>query len=353
MNIVFSFNKKGDEAAFWESEIAAASNRDFRFVPFNHGARLDPSFYPTAVELDRLYQAGDQRLFSLYVEFERCIQRAGADAVIVANCPPYHPDYLRRVPVYKALHSADDPGATYLINIPYLHAYEHVFFVSPTYSRDMEMKEKMRYAGKVNADWLPISVFDFECAPERSEDELFTQHRDIDIIYVGGFWRQKLPLLTKVRRAFGRRFRMYGFFGLKHNLYMKARYGYTGWVAPVGIQERVALYQRARVGINIHWNEYGLGNQRLYHLPANGVMQLSDCADSLHRIFEPDREIVGYRNADDLIDKLKYFLLNESEREAVARRAYRRTMRDYRFAGVARQAGVLIRKGMERIAWMH
>src|ERR1035438_5317024 len=222
-NIVFSFNKKGDEAAFWESEIAAASNRDFRFVPFNHGARLDPSFYPTAVELDRLYQAGDQRLFSLYVEFERCIQRAGADAVIVANCPPYHPDYLRRVPVYKALHSADDPGATYLINIPYLHAYEHVFFVSPTYSRDMEMKEKMRYAGKVNADWLPISVFDFECAPERSEDELFTQHRDIDIIYVGGFWRQKLPLLTKVRRAFGRRFRMYGFFGLKHNLYMKAR----------------------------------------------------------------------------------------------------------------------------------
>ena len=47
------------------------------------------------------------------------------------------------------------------------------------------------------------------------------------------------------------------------------------------VRERVELYQRSRIGFNVHWNEYGLGNQRLYHLPANGVMQICDCADSL------------------------------------------------------------------------
>jgi spore maturation protein CgeB len=351
MNIVFSFNKTGEESAFWKREIAAASIGELVFHPFNHGEILDPSLYATALSLDRLYQARDPRLGRLYDSFEDCLKRSDADAVIVANAPPYHPDYLRRISAYKVLYSADDPGATYLINIPYLHAYDHVFFVAPTYSADMDMKEKMTYAGKINADWLPISVFDFERDAERTEEKVFERERDIDIIYIGGFWRQKLPLLASVKRAFGRRFRLHGFFGVRHNIFMNARYGLGKWVSPVGFGARVALYQRAKIGFNIHWNEYGLGNQRLYHLPANGVMQISDCADHLHRVFEPGREIIGYHRASDLIEKLKYFLEHESEREAIARQGYRRTMRDYRFELVARQAGLLIRQGMERIGW--
>jgi len=351
MNVVFSFNKSGAEGEFWEREISAASNGDFSFFPFNHGAVLDPSLSTTAEKLDRLYQNRDPRLRKLYAAFEKRLEETRADAVIVANCPPYHPDYLRRLPVYKALHSADDPGATYLINIPYLHAYDHVFFVAPTYSPDMDMKEKMTYAGKVNADWVPISVLDFECAPDRSEDQVFAQPRDIEIIYVGSFWRQKAEVLARVKAAFGRRFRLHGQFRLKHNLFMKARYRCPGWVSPVTLQERVALYQRSCIGFNVHWNEHGLGNQRLYHLPANGVMQISDCADSLFRVFEPDREVVGYRSVDDLIDKLKHFLENEAEREAIARAGYRRTMRDYGFRTVARLTGERIREGMERIGW--
>lgn len=349
MKIVYSFNKKGTEGAAWAREIAAASDARHTFVPFNHGQYCDPSLYTTAQQLDRLYQSRDPRLFDLYRAFEGTLAESRADAVIVANAPPYHPDYLRRVSVYKVLYSADDPGATYLINIPYLHAYDHVFFVAPTYSPDMTMKEKMEYAGMVNADWLPISVFDFECAPDRSEEEVFSRHRDIDVIYVGGFWRQKVPTLSRVRRALGRRFRMYGLFGAKHNLYINARYGYGGWVRPVSFEERVSLYQRARIGINVHWNDYGLGNQRLYHLPANGVMQISDCAHSLHHVFEPGREIVGYEGVDDLIDKIRYYLRNDSERLSIARNGYRRTMRDYRFATVSRRAAMLMEQGMQRL----
>ncbi len=353
MKIVVSYNKSGEESLLWAKEIAAASDADTTFIPFDHGAKLGSLRYSTAIALDRLYQSGEPGLRHLYREFQGSIVENAADAIIVANAPPYHPDFLRKLPVYKVLYSADDPGATYLINIPYLHAYDHVFFVAPTYSADMDMHEKMQYAGKVNADWLPISVFDFEHAPDRTEDQVFGRRRDIDIIYIGSFWRQKLPILAAVRRAFGRRFLLHGFFGLKHNLFMNARYGFGGWVTPVGLAERVAFYQRARIGLNIHWNEHGLGNQRLYHLPANGVMQISDCAADLHRIFEPGREIVGYRGADDLIDKLKYFLQHDDERERIARQGYRRTMRDYRFADVMRRAGTLIERGMARIGWTH
>jgi spore maturation protein CgeB len=206
----------------------------------------------------------------------------------------------------------------------------------------------MRYCGMVNADWVPISVFDFEFSPERTEKEIFSSRRDIDIIYVGTFWRQKVDVLCAVRKAFGRQFKVYGYFRWKHNLYLNLRHDFFGWVRPVSYQERVKLYQRARVGINIHWNDYGLGNQRLYHLPANGVMQISDCASHLDRIFKAGEEVIPFRGPDDLIDRIRYDLDHDEDREEIAVQGYRRTMKEYRFAIVTRAAGVLIKQGMER-----
>jgi spore maturation protein CgeB len=113
----------------------------------------------------------------------------------------------------------------------------------------------------------------------------------------------------------------------------------------------VNLYRRAKIGINIHWNEYGLGNQRLYHLPANGAMQISDCATHLDRVFENGKEVVAYGSTDELIDRIGYYLDHEEERKEIALQGYRRTMNEYRFATVTRRAGRLIQAGMERIAW--
>jgi len=351
MKIIYSYNKTGYEGACWEREIRATSDGEFTFIPFNHAQHLDPQLVSDAVKLDRVYQAGHQGLLRTYTDFEALIREHRADAVIVCNCPPYHPDFLKRVPIYKVLYSADDPGATYAINIPYLHAYQHVFYVDPAYSIDMDMQEKMRYCGMVNADWVPISVFDFECDPARTEADIFAAERDIDIVYVGKLWRQKIDVICAVRRAFGRRFRMYGLLKLKHNLYLNVRHGYAGWVRSVSFQERVSLYQRAKIGINIHWNDYGLGNQRLYHLPANGVMQISDCASHLDQVFETGKEVVAYRRTDELIDRIRYYLDHEEERREIALHGYRKTMREYRFADVTRRAGRLIKEGMKRISW--
>jgi spore maturation protein CgeB len=120
---------------------------------------------------------------------------------------------------------------------------------------------------------------------------------------------------------------------------------------PVSFQERVRLYQRAKIGFNVHWNDFGLGNQRLYHLPANGVMQICDCADYLDIVYMPGEEIVGFRKADDLIDKLRYYLEHESDRNSIVLRAFQRTMKEYQFATIAKNMAHLIRAGMDRIAW--
>jgi spore maturation protein CgeB len=346
MRILWSFNKQGREAEHWDREIRAASSDAVTFIPFNHGHLVDVTRLMDAWRLDTEYRNHSTALASLQSEVQAALKANDASILCVTNCPPYHPDFLRTLPVYKVLYSTDDPEATYKRTIPYLHAYDHVLFCAPGYSRDMDLEAKMRYAGMRNADWLPLGVFDFEHNPVASESDLFEHTRDIDIVYVGAFWRQKMATLMAVQRAFGRKFVMHGVFLARHNLYINAKYRAGRWVRPVSMEERVALYQRARIGINLHWNEHGLGNQRLYHLPANGVMQICDCPSYVNRVFEAGREVVPYDNDDDLIERIRFYLSNDSERLRIARAGFQRVERDYRIRTVLRRAAALIERGL-------
>jgi spore maturation protein CgeB len=338
MNILYSFNKKGHEATCWERGIRAASDDKIKFIPFNHEYYLNPKLYINAVKLDGLYQARHAKLMQMYDEFEASIEKNHVDAIIVNNCPPYHPDFLRKLKVYKVLYSGDDPGATYMRNIPYLHAYDHVFYLNPDYSPDMNMSEKMRYCGMENENWVPHGVFEEDYDVKKTESELFESDRDIDLVYVGAPYVQKLKILAKIKKTFGRKCRIYGRFRPEWNFYYNLRYGFPGWIRPVSFPERTRLHQRAKIGFNVHWNEHGLGNQRLYYLPANGVMQLSDCQKYLGKVFEVGKEVVAYQGADDLIEKIYYYLDHDKERKKIALNGYRRTVKDYRFSEILRNS---------------
>ena len=349
MKILYSFNKQDYEARCWESEIRTASGEDVTFYPFNHGVWLDPALYDDSVKLDRLYQNRDPRLMRTYEAMTRQAEEWKSDVLFVTNCPPYHPDFLRKLSLYKVLYSTDDPGATYMRTIPYLHAYDHVMFCAPGYSADFSLQEKMHYCGMVNADWLPIAVMDFEFDAKQNEETIFSHPRDIPAIYVGKPWRQKIDLLFKCKQAMGRKFQIHGLFDWRHNLYVNARYGLPGWIRPVSFSKRVNLYQRSKIGVNIHWNQYGLGNQRLFHLPANGVMQICDCRSLMSIVFEDGKEIVTYSSEEELIEKMRYYISHDDEREEIARQAYRRVMREYRFKTVMQAAAQKIRAGMQKI----
>lgn len=349
MKILYSFNKRGAEAEFWQREIAAASNAEFTFIPLNHDPYLDPNLYLRAQRLDDLYFARNAGLMRLYAEVEARVREEAIDALLVDTCPPYHPDWLRKLPAFKVLRIADGPLAAYDRDFAYAHAYDLVLYHSPAYSRDMEMGEKLHYVGAKNTAFWPLGLFDAAFMSERTEDELFALERDIDVIFVGALHLGKMPLLAKVKKAFGARCRLHGLTSTKKNIYFNARYGFPGWVRPIEQAEYVSLYQRSRIGFNVHnRGKYTLGSYRLYELPANGVMQISDGDEYLSTFFENGEEIVGYRDsdADDLIDKIRYYLAHDVERDRIARNAYRRVMRDYRIGHLLHKAGVIIRDAL-------
>jgi spore maturation protein CgeB len=77
-------------------------------------------------------------------------------------------------------------------------------------------------------------------------------------------------------------------------------------------------------------------------------MQISDGDEYLNEFFDEGDEIIGYKNfdADELIDKIQFYLMHDSERERIARHAYRRVMRDYRIGNLLRQSGAIIQEAM-------
>jgi spore maturation protein CgeB len=347
MNIVYSFNKRGFEADYWEREIREASGDHSRFIPFNHDPYLDPMRYIRAQLLDNVYSAGDSGLKRMYCDLEQIIRNWKADALVVDNCAPYHPEYLRSVPVYKVLRIADGPISAYDRDFAYVHAYDHILYHSPAYSPDLDMAEKLQYVGAKRVDFWPLAVFEAMYDGRSTEEEVFQGERDIDIVFIGALHLNKMPLLARVKKAFGRSFQLFGLAGLKRNIYFNAKYGAPGWVTSVRCEDYVSLYRRAKIGINVHnRGDYTVGSYRLFDLPANGVMQISDGGRYLGAFFSVGEEIVGYRDADDLIDKIRYYLAHDDDRVAIARRGYRRVIAEHRIRDRFRELAKLIERGM-------
>ena len=348
MKIVYSLNKRGYEAAFWMREIAAAGTPEVTFIPFNHDPYVDVRLYLRAQQLDDLWFKQDPGLLRMYTDLEKLIETSGAVALIVDNCFPYHPDYLRGVGIYKVLRTTDGPMTAYDRDLAYLHAYDHVLYHSPAYSRDLSMEEKLRYCGAKTIDWWPLGVFDAAWDPSMGEDELFSIRRDVDVVFVGAMHPNKMPMLARIKKALGSKLRLHGLTSLKKNVYFNVRYGFPAWVRPLEWERYVPLYQRSRIGINLHnRGDYTVGNYRMFELPANGVFQLSDGGEFLSRFFEPGREIAGYTSPEDLLGKIDYYLTHDDERVEVARQGYRRVLRDYRISNLLLRAASLIGSAMK------
>jgi spore maturation protein CgeB len=228
-----------------------------------------------------------------------------------------------------------------------VHAYDHIVYHSPAYSPDLDMPEKLRYVGAKRTDFWPLGVFEAMYDPKANEEDLFASPRDIDVLFIGALHLNKMPLLAKVKKALGRSFRLFGVAGLKRNLYFNVKYGAPGWVSKVRFQDYVPLYRRSKIGINVHnRGDYTVGSYRLFDLPANGVMQISDGGRHLGAFFSVGEEVIAYRDADELIERVRYYLAHDEERVAIARRGYRRVMIQHRIRDRFRELAELIERGM-------
>jgi len=337
LKILYSFGNAS--AGAFPSFLESIESPHLRFIPFHHRAQLGGRVYEDGQRLDWDYRMGDPKLRALYANLQRELVRTKADILAVDNDNVFHPEFLRTLSVYRILVSTDDPLATYARTVPYARAFDHVTHVTPLYNERVHLGEFLRECGARRTTLKPMGVTRYSYDPNIAEDELFGRTRDVDVVFIGTYYPQKAEAFRKLFRAFGKRLVLHGLWDWKaHVKYVRDAHA-VRLVRSVSNAGLVSLYQRAKVGINIHADEFSLGNQRLYQLPANGVMQVSDCAKSMREFFEPEHEIATYTSIDECIDKVEHFLAHPAEREEMARLAFRRTMAEYRFETIWERFG--------------
>jgi spore maturation protein CgeB len=72
-------------------------------------------------------------------------------------------------------------------------------------------------------------------------------------------------------------------------------------------------------------------NMRLFEATGVGALLVTDWKVNLHEMFEPGREVVAYRNPEECVELVQYYLEHDEEREAIARAGQERTLREHTY----------------------
>ncbi|MGJ3522731.1 CgeB family protein [Nitratidesulfovibrio sp. D1] len=85
-------------------------------------------------------------------------------------------------------------------------------------------------------------------------------------------------------------------------------------------------------------------NMRIFEATGVGTCLLTEQYDNLDELFEPDREIITYSSEKEMMDKLRYYLSHEEERQEIASAGLARCQRDHSMASRIREFDTLIRR---------
>ncbi len=88
-------------------------------------------------------------------------------------------------------------------------------------------------------------------------------------------------------------------------------------------REEARVYRSAKIGISIsHYNSDRYFSDRLGRALCSGVFVLSHDYVGVEKDFKDGEHLVTFKNSQDLVDKCRYFLNNEAERNEIAKNGY-------------------------------
>ena len=181
---------------------------------------------------------------------------------------------------------------------------------------------------------------------ERVLDRLERQAATCDISFVGGFapsHRHRVKWLERLLEEVDIDVFGYGSDKLPVGSAIDKHHRGPAW----GMKMYEAL-QRSRLTLNCHAHIDVRGdvstrfanNMRLFEATGVGSCLITESRDNLADILEPGREVVTYRDEQECIERIRYYLANDQERESLALAGQRRTLREHTYA---KRTGELLR----------
>jgi spore maturation protein CgeB len=109
---------------------------------------------------------------------------------------------------------------------------------------------------------------------------------------------------------------------------------------PVSDEELIALYSRSNISLGFLevYDQHDPSRVITRHLhlrefeaPMSGALYCTGYIDELAEFFEPDKEVIIYRNEDELLEKVRFYLSHPDEAERIRVAGRSRALRDHTY----------------------
>lgn len=179
------------------------------------------------------------------------------------------------------------------------------------------------------------------------EDSILTKikptQRVYDVVFVGGFslyhshGNRNLEKLSKEVKI---DFWGYGLNQLLPNSSIRKNYHGELWG-----QEMFEVFAKSKIVINRHINVAGsyANNMRMFDVTGMGALLITDFKPNMKEFFT-DKEVVTYKNSNELIKKTQYFLNHPLEREKIAIAGQRRTLKEHTYTHRMKELAEIFKK---------
>jgi len=98
------------------------------------------------------------------------------------------------------------------------------------------------------------------------------------------------------------------------------------WLKRISFNDMIDIFNLSKINLNISASSYSEDVKQIkarhFEVPMCGGFLLTDYADKLEDYYDLDSEIVCYKGIDDAVEKIKYYLNNDREREKITKGGY-------------------------------
>lgn len=160
-------------------------------------------------------------------------------------------------------------------------------------------------------------------------DRVSTVERDVPLSFVGSITTDHKRRFEFLETLAARTdIAIWGRIDVPADSPIRTRYRGEAWGT-----DMYGVLARSKITVNQHIDiaESYANNMRLYEATGMGALLVTDWKDNISDLFEPDREVACYRDAEDAVAAIHRYLEHEDQRAEIAAAGHRRTLTQHRY----------------------
>lgn len=181
--------------------------------------------------------------------------------------------------------------------------------------------EDVRRAGCQNVAFIRFAYEPTLHFPEKPATPEEIERFSSDVVFIGNADEDRIPYFEALAKIPGLKLRLYGGYWDRHPLLRRYHRGFA-----LGRDYRLAL-GGSKIAVCLVRRANRDGHcMRTFEVPACGAFMLAERTEEHLELFEEGKEAAYFESPEELVDKVRYYLHHDEERQRIAEAGYQRVI---------------------------